>query len=459
MLFNSIEFLYFIFLFYLFTVFFSKYWKIIFIIFSAIFYSFWNKYFLIFFYFIGFQGYLFSWLITRYRKKSHLYTFISITISILILCFFKYGNYFINDLKKILNSSEESKIVTYILMPVGISFYTFQIISYVIDINNKKVKLPCIKDYLIFFSFFPHLVAGPILKARRFLPQINNGISFNIKNIKKGIILIAWGYFLKSSLADNLSYYVDTNFNNLIGSNSVSILLSIFFFSFQIYGDFAGYSLIAIGICKTFSFHVPANFNVPYLASSFKEFWNRWHISLSTFLKEYVYIPLGGNKKNTMHTYKNIIFTMTIGGLWHGSSLNFFFWGFFQGLFISFEKFFNKICKFKIFKILKILIIFFIITILWVLFRFNNLEDIRLIIFRIIEFNNLDLNQIKMKFLAVKCLTLVLLVLLADILITKKKFIKILKNDFVYGCTLALIIFALITSGEFTGNAFIYFQF
>ena len=217
--------------------------------------------------------------------------------------------------------------------------------------------------------------------------------------------------------------------------------------------------MIAIGICKTFSFHVPANFNVPYLASSFKEFWKRWHISLSTFLKEYVYIPLGGNKKNTMHTYKNIIFTMTIGGLWHGSSLNFFFWGFFQGLFISSEKFFNKICKFKIFKILKILIIFFIITILWVLFRFNNLEDIRLIIFRIIEFNNLDLNQIKMKFLAAKCLTLVVLVLLADILITKKKFIKILKNDFIYGCTLALIIFALITSGEFTGNAFIYFQF
>jgi hypothetical protein len=138
MLFNSIEFLYFIFLFYLFTVLFSKYWKIIFIIFSAIFYSFWNKYFLIIFYIIGFQGYLFSWLITRYRKKSRLYTFISITISILILCFFKYGNYFINDLKKILNLSEESKIVTNILIPVGISFYTFQIISYVIDINNGK---------------------------------------------------------------------------------------------------------------------------------------------------------------------------------------------------------------------------------------------------------------------------------------------------------------------------------
>ena len=287
MLFTSFTFLVFISFFFLSILLFKKYWKIICILFSALFYGYWNIKLLLLLYFVSFQAYYFGSKISLKNKKSNLYLLSSIFLSLFVLGFFKYSNFFINEFSLLFNIDKKFDFFTNIILPVGISFYTFQAMSYVIDIKRNKIESSNFIDVLIFICFFPQLVAGPIVRGSVFIPQIKRGINITRKNLKKGLIIVFWGYFLKLALADNLDIYVHANYENLVGSNTSSLIVSIIFYSFQIYGDFFGYSLIAIGIAKILGFHFPANFNLPYFSKSFQDFWRRWHISLSSFLRDY----------------------------------------------------------------------------------------------------------------------------------------------------------------------------
>ena len=232
----------------------------------------------------------------------------------------------------------QNSIFTRIILPIGISFYTFQAIMYVVDVYKNKLENINLKDFLVFFLFFPNLIAGPLVRPNSFIPQIMKGLKFSSKNFKTASILILWGYFLKLCISNNLNVYVGNVFNNIGELNSSTLAVGAFFYSFLIYSDFAGYSLIAIGIAKMIGLNMPANFNNPFFSNSLTKFWRKWHISLSKFLRDYLYIPLGGSKYGLLKTCKNILIVMLLGGLWHGASFNFIIWGGLHGIFLSLEK-------------------------------------------------------------------------------------------------------------------------
>lgn len=215
-----------------------------------------------------------------------------------------------------------------IILPVGISFYTFQTLSYSIDVYRNKLKpTKNIVNFFTYVSFFPQLVAGPIERAKNFLPQIETKRFASIHSFKEGIFQIFVGVFRKVVIADTLAVYVDLVYENPDLHNPSSLLVATVFYAFQIYFDFAGYSDIAIGSAKLFEFNFKRNFDTPYFSRSLTEFWRKWHISLSSWLKDYLYISLGGNRKGKTLTYRNLMITMLLGGLWHGSSWNFIIWG------------------------------------------------------------------------------------------------------------------------------------
>ncbi len=223
-----------------------------------------------------------------------------------------------------------------VLLPVGISFYTFQTLSYTIDRYRGKLETERhLGRFALYVAFFPQLVAGPIERARNLLPQFDTIKKFDWNRVTSGLQLILWGLFKKVVIADRLALYVDAVYNNVPAHGSASFLLATYFFAFQIYCDFSGYSDIAIGSAKVLGFDIMQNFRWPYFATSITDFWRRWHISLSSWLRDYLYIPLGGNRFGVRRTYVNLMITMLLGGLWHGASWNFVIWGGLQGLMLS----------------------------------------------------------------------------------------------------------------------------
>ena len=215
-----------------------------------------------------------------------------------------------------------------IILPVGISFYTFQTMSYSLDIYYEKLKPT--KDFISFATFvcfFPQLVAGPIERASKLLPQILNIRIFNYTQSVQGLRLILWGMFKKVVIADSLGFRVDFIFDNYITLDSATLILGLIYFAFQIYCDFSGYSDIAIGTSKLFGIELMSNFNFPYFSRNISEFWKRWHISLSSWFKDYVYIPLGGSKKSMISSIRNIFIIFTVSGFWHGANWTFIVWG------------------------------------------------------------------------------------------------------------------------------------
>ncbi len=220
-----------------------------------------------------------------------------------------------------------------LLLPVGISFYTFQAVGYTIDVYRGNIKAERnILTYALFVSFFPQLVAGPIERAKNLLPQFHERIKFDADTCIEGLKLMIWGYFLKLCIAENVSPYVNAVFNNLDHHNGTSVAMAAFFFTFQIYGDFCGYSLIAIGAARCMGYRLMMNFNHPYLARTMKDFWRRWHISLSTWFMDYVYIPLGGSRCSRWKHYRNILITFLVSGIWHGANWTFVVWGGYHGV-------------------------------------------------------------------------------------------------------------------------------
>ncbi len=456
MLFNSVNFISF-FIIFIVTISVSpnKYWKYIIIIFSSFFYGYWDPKFLILLYFVIFSTYASSTLIFNYKSKKIL--IFQISIIILILCVFKYFNFFTTELEKNFNldyNESFKQLINKIILPIGISFYSFQCISYLVD-TFKGQKPPKFIDFFVFIIFFPQIIAGPILRSKQFLPQIKEKLIINKKNIKKSLILILWGYFLKIGLADNLALYVDRHLNEPQYSNGISSFISVFFYSFQIYGDFCGYSLIAIGISKLFGFNIPANFNNPYFTNSFKNFWQRWHISLSSFIKDYLYIPLGGNKINSMRTYSNIIVSMSIAGLWHGASIFFIIWGLLHGFYLVFEKNYKKYFHPFLYKIL----VLFLIMMAWIPFRVNNQEDIYFLLVNLLDFDTFKFTYISNKLHFLKCIILISFLIIIEYLINKKKLIKIFQNDKKYSLSVIILILLITLFGNFDEKTFIYFQF
>ena len=342
MLFNSIDFLFFlpiVFLFYWFV--FSnsaRSQNILILISSYVFYSWWDYRFLSLIVFSTAVDYTLGLRIHNekiYRLRKF-FLFCSIFINLGILGFFKYYNFFIEswiDLFRAIGFQMSHVNTLNIILPVGISFYTFQTMSYTIDVYNRKLEPT--KDFISFasfVSFFPQLVAGPIEKAINLLPQISNKRTFSYEQSVQGLRLVLWGMFKKVVVADSLAPIVDEVFSNHSEYGSVSLVLAAIYFSFQIYCDFSGYSDIAIGIAKLFGFELMSNFKFPYFSRDIAEFWRRWHISLSTWFRDYLYIPLGGSRLGKSKTIRNIFLIFIVSGFWHGANWTFIIWGLIHSL-------------------------------------------------------------------------------------------------------------------------------
>jgi alginate O-acetyltransferase complex protein AlgI len=457
MLFNSIPFLIFLTT-YVFLIFFlRKHWKNLTIFFSIFFYSYWNIYFCL----LLISEALFAWfigqLIQSTSKHQKRYLFIGLIFPLLILFFFKYFNFFISDILKI---ESQNIILTKIILPIGISFYTFQAIMYVVDVYKKKIQNVCLKDFLVFFLFFPHLIAGPLVRPSSFIPQINKGIFFNLKNFKTASLLILWGYFLKLCISNNLNIYVYNVFDHLSEVSSSTIIMGSFFYSFLIYSDFAGYSLIAIGIAKMMGLNIPANFKNPFFSTCLTEFWRKWHISLSSFLRDYLYIPLGGNKFGVFTTCKNILIVMLIGGLWHGASFNFIIWGALHGIFLCFEKVNNHYFKVDIKnKYIKRIYTFTLITIIFIPFSIPSFEKL-LFYFKMINFFDIfNFSQITEKFYVTRNILLILILIFIEKFLNKRNFLTLRANSIIYGFSLIMLLSLIISFANFNETSFIYFQF
>lgn len=259
---------------------------------------------------------------------------LSVTFNLTLLGFFKYFNFFADNLHLVFGAIgwKVDFFTLRVLLPVGISFYTFVTMSYVIDVYRREIPATRdLVDFAVFVAYFPHLVAGPILRATMLLPQIAAPRRITGEQLRDGAWLIAWGYFLKVFVADNVAPLATAVFDPQASPTGVNVLLGVYAFAFQIYGDFAGYSNIARGTSKLMGIELIENFRFPYFVRTPQEFWRHWHISLSTWLRDYLYIPLGGNRGTPAQTQRNLMITMLLGGLWHGAAWTFVIWGAYQG--------------------------------------------------------------------------------------------------------------------------------
>ncbi len=309
---------------------------------------------------------------TEYPTRRKFLLLTSIVVNLGLLGFFKYYNFFIDSANTILSSWGLGVSNLNIILPIGISFYTFQTMSYTIDIYRSKLKpVDNFFDFALFVAFFPQLVAGPIVRAADFLPQLKSPIRIKTANLWAGSQIFTIGLFKKLMIADAVSPFVDGVFAYPDYYSSPTVWLAVVAYSFQIYCDFSGYSDMAIGCARILGFHFNRNFYMPYLSKNITEFWRRWHISLSTWLRDYLYISLGGNRKGERRTYINLMITMVLGGLWHGASWNFVIWGAAHGFALAFHRVWSG--RFKqdggISQIVGGLITFFFVMIIWVLFR------------------------------------------------------------------------------------------
>jgi alginate O-acetyltransferase complex protein AlgI len=457
MLFNSIPFLIFFTIYISSIFFFRNQWKLITIIFSIFFYAYWSFYFC----FLLILEAVFTWLIGNLIKKKNnhkkKYLVLGLVVPLIILFIFKYFNFFVSD---ILRVELQNTIFINIILPIGISFYTFQAIMYLVDVYKDKLQNVNLIDFLVFFLFFPNLIAGPLVRPKSFIPQINVGIKFTYKNFTTGSLLILWGYFLKLCVSNNLNIYVANVFHNILELSSSTLLIGSFFYSFLIYSDFAGYSLIAIGIAKLIGLNVPANFNNPFLSENITEFWRRWHISLSKFLRDYLYIPLGGNKYGLFTTCRNIIIVMLLGGLWHGASFNFIIWGGLHGIALSLEKINKKYFNINInYTPVKKILTFFLVVIFFIPFGLPSFDSLILFWQQIKIFELLNISQIVEKFYVFRNLILIAILLSVETFINKKYFLQIKKNSLLYGFSLTVLLSLIICFGNFNETTFIYFQF
>ncbi|WP_295670701.1 MBOAT family O-acyltransferase [uncultured Mucilaginibacter sp.] len=335
------------------------------------------------------------------------------------------------------------------MLPIGISFYTFHSLSYTIDIYHKKIEPT--RDYIAYASFvcfFPQLVAGPISRAKDMLPKLLRKREIDAEKMTSGLSQMILGFFKKMVVADSIGVMVDSTYSNLHVVSDLQILFATVFYSFQIYCDFSGYTDIALGLGKMFGIELRVNFNRPYFSRNFSEFWERWHISLSSWLRDYLYIPLGGNRKGKLFTYRNLMITMLLGGLWHGASYNFIIWGGLHGLYLVVQRQF----KFKLPNAIAIVLTFALTTLAWVFFRSHSFNDSIYIIKHIVHMKS---HQVLLQFEIAKLVYVILVLLAMDIFF----FNYFEKNSYKSFIINIVLLVHIILFATFSSNAFIYFQF
>lgn len=309
--------------------------KFILLVASYYFYACWDWRFLSLLMFVTFSDFQIGKLLSKsvLPQWRRLLVMVSVLINLGMLAVFKYCNFFVSSLQQILTMTGMEIGTLSIILPLGISFYTFRTLSYTIDVYRHRLE-PCtgLLDYAVFISFFPTMVAGPIVRASELLPQLQQPVTMSFQGVLFGFRSFVIGLFLKVFVADGIATFTNYVFGNVAVFNSLTVWLAAVGYSIQLYCDFAGYSMMAIGLAKAIGYEVPENFNFPYLSKNIADFWKRWHITLSNWIRDYVYISLGGNRKGKSRTYLNLIFAMTLCGLWHGAAWTFVFWGFFHGL-------------------------------------------------------------------------------------------------------------------------------
>ena len=397
MIFNSVVFIVFIgivySLYWIINAKFSRYQNLFLLIASYIFYGYWDYRFLS----LIFLSTLVDFFCAKFMlkatvEKRKLLLFISIIFNLGILGYFKYMGFFVDSFKSILSYFNYDFDLDYtlnIILPVGISFYTFQTMSYTIDVYRGK--LAPTKEFISFasfVSFFPQLVAGPIERATNLLPQILNKRKFNLKQSMEGFHLIVWGFFKKIVIADSLAPIVDDIFMNYQHLEGTVLVLGALYFTIQIYCDFSGYSDIAIGLAKLLGINLMTNFNFPYFSTDISDFWRRWHISLSTWFRDYVYIPLGGSRNSLTKTLINITIVFLVSGLWHGANWTFVAWGLFHSIIYIIYTLYTRSNKTNSLisntpGSLKTFLLFILIVFSWILFRSNSIQDAFIFIGRI----------------------------------------------------------------------------
>jgi alginate O-acetyltransferase complex protein AlgI len=400
------------------------------------------------------------------KRKVKRFLLLGVIFNISILAFFKYSTLIASTLNKefSLNNGFVDLLLT-IPLPIGISFYTFEGISLLLDLYKGKTVIDMesnsflvhLKRTAFFISFFPHLIAGPILKARDFYPQIDHK-SFKAIQWEYAVKKLILGFFLKMVIADNLNDITkNIAFPFFQGYSSGNLVLLLFGYSMQIFSDFAGYSLIAIGLGSLFGYNLPKNFDFPYISSSFSEFWRRWHISLSTWLRDYLYIPLGGNKKGELRTYFNLFIVMFLGGLWHGASWTYAVWGSMHGFCLMVERKFRKEKpNDESRNPLAVFFVFFIVTILWLLFKLTSFSYF-LLYFKAIWENihlpfKFGLDQLSILFYSSA-------IILYHLIYLINQSANITRNSFKLEVALytTMLFFIVVSSGP--QGSFIYFQF
>lgn len=482
MLFNSFEFLIFL------PIVFLLYWfvfkgrqaqNVLIVAASYVFYGWWAWRFLVLIFITTLLSYLSGLLIEKYRDKAKWICGTNIAINIGILCYYKYVNFFANNLEALINQFgyQLDWVTLDIILPVGISFYTFQALSYTIDVYRRDTKAT--KDFIAFtsfISFFPQLVAGPIERSTNLLPQFLKPRRFDYTDAVIGMRQILWGFFKKLIIADNCAQLANSIFDNYQDCNASLLLLGAIFFTFQIYGDFSGYSDIAIGTARLFGVNLMKNFNLPYFSRDIAEFWRRWHISLNKWFIDYVYIPLGGSRGTKAKVIRNILIVFFLSGLWHGANWTFVVWGVYNGIIIAILTLLNLNHKrsaiiseksfFPPFKELgQIIITFVLVVIGWIFFRAEDLTQAIDYIAQLCDssivsmpnFRDLGLSFIKLTY----TLFFIALLQLIDWIQRKQDFGLEISNIKYRPIRWSIYIIFLLIFSVFAGGqeAFIYFQF
>lgn len=451
-----------------------KYRWIVLLVTSYYFYMSWNPKYIILILLTTIVSYIAGIMLEKYHnKKARRLILASVLVICLgILFFFKYFNFFELSIISFLQTFAiklQPQLLT-LLLPVGISFYTFQTLSYVIDVYRGDIPAEHhFGMYATFISFFPQLVAGPIERTKNLLPQIKSEKVFNYESASYGIKLMAWGFFKKLAIADVVAVYVDAGWSSLDKLCGLDFLFIIFFFSIQIYCDFSGYSDIAIGTANMLGIRLMTNFKSPYFSQSVKEFWSRWHISLSTWFRDYVYIPLGGNRCSKCRKNINTMLTFLASGLWHGANWTFVIWGGIHGFMQVIENLLvtKKSYSGRIQKIIATLLIFVFCNVAWIFFRAESLHDAFYVISHtILSFgdmgsffgSHIGLSKIKLMELGY---TIGLLTIFDFISLKQNVILLVSKQNFVVRWSIYLIlIWSILMMMPTSGTTeFVYFQF
>jgi D-alanyl-lipoteichoic acid acyltransferase DltB (MBOAT superfamily) len=408
----------------------------------------------------------------------------SFILNIGMLFYFKYINFALDvmtDFLGLFHITVKAPVFD-VILPVGISFYIFQALSYTMDVYRDEIYAEKnIFRYALFVSFFPQLVAGPIERSKNLLKQLAKPNDFDYENARTGLLMMLWGYFIKVVMADRLAVIVDTVYTDISIYHGMELVIANLCFTIQIYCDFMGYSIIAKGAAKYLGYELMSNFEMPYFSSSIKEFWRRWHISLSSWLRDYLYIPLGGNRKGTARKYFNLLLTFFVSGLWHGANVTFVVWGMFHGVCQVIEDVF-RICVGKISDRIKnakalkvwhgvnVLKTFILAAIGWVFFRANNISDALTVLKSSSKLDNvtdvlfkggifnLGIDGMGLIMLIVAMILLLIVSSMREKKINPIEWISgknFVARYAVYWTIVILIIFSL----DLTGKEFIYFQF